>query len=326
MKTLDKKLKRIRSGKYKPADFIIADAKDADMGFGVTAPGPAAGAQGKTSWKSREHYLQAMTELASSGLIDITLMSASSAEILNQRGVFKKSKVTAAVRMNDTTDIWMARGGHYRQFASEAFASADITAVTPFADLGLYSVTFCNDLKTDKTNLEAYKSFRIAARKTGMRHFLEVFNPPIDIGIAPEDMGYYINDMIIKAIAGVTISDAPLFLKIQFNGTRALHELSEYDPTRLIPGILGGAAGTTRDTFELLSQAHAAGARVALFGRKINLSESPLALVGLMREVVQQKLAPTAAVRSYHEQLKAQGISPQRSLRQDLRVTDPVLR
>ena len=31
MKSLDEKLERIRNGRYAPADFIIADAKDGDM-------------------------------------------------------------------------------------------------------------------------------------------------------------------------------------------------------------------------------------------------------------------------------------------------------
>ena len=39
-KSLDKKLGRIKDGSYTPADFIIADAKDADIGFGTAAPGP----------------------------------------------------------------------------------------------------------------------------------------------------------------------------------------------------------------------------------------------------------------------------------------------
>ena len=39
-KTLDTKLAAIRAGAYKPTDFIIADAKDGDIGFGAAAPGP----------------------------------------------------------------------------------------------------------------------------------------------------------------------------------------------------------------------------------------------------------------------------------------------
>ncbi len=31
MKALDRKLERIRAGSYTPRDFIVADAKDADM-------------------------------------------------------------------------------------------------------------------------------------------------------------------------------------------------------------------------------------------------------------------------------------------------------
>ncbi len=42
-KKLDTKLAKIISGKYKPTDFIIADAKDADMSLGVTAAAPRPG-------------------------------------------------------------------------------------------------------------------------------------------------------------------------------------------------------------------------------------------------------------------------------------------
>jgi shikimate kinase len=93
----------------------------------------------------------------------------------------------------------------------------------------------------------------------------------------------------------------------------------------LIVGILGGSAGTTRDTFELLAQGQAAGAKVALFGRKIQRAESQLDLVRLMRAVLDGEQAPEAAVRAYHESLAAAGIAPQRALEADLQVTDPTL-
>ena len=41
---------------------------------------------------------------------------------------------------------------------------------------------------------------------------------------------------------------------------KALAELVEHDP-ELVVGILGGSAGTTRDTFELLARAQAQGAQ-----------------------------------------------------------------
>jgi hypothetical protein len=46
MKTLDTKLTRIRTGAYRPQDFIIADAKDGGMAFGLLSPGPRRDASG----------------------------------------------------------------------------------------------------------------------------------------------------------------------------------------------------------------------------------------------------------------------------------------
>ena len=36
---LDHKLEAIAAGRYTPDEFILADAKDADMAFGIAAPG-----------------------------------------------------------------------------------------------------------------------------------------------------------------------------------------------------------------------------------------------------------------------------------------------
>jgi len=316
LKSLEKKLRRIRSGKYSQSDFIIADAKDGDMAFGVTAPGPVSeptpgkAADRSSRWKPKSAYLNAMEEMTQSKLIDIMLMSVSSAESLKSKATFHKSPVTPAVRLNDTTDIWNARGSSYRQHPSEPFATADLESVKPLCKLGLYSMTFSNDLKSDKASLDAYREFRLRARDAGIKHFLEIFNPAFDIGIADDQLGHYINDMIIKAVAGVSQTDAPLFLKIQFNGAKAMEELTQYDPQGLIAGILGGAAGTSRDTFELALQAENSGARVALFGRKINLAESPVELVKLMRQTIEGRVTPTQAVKNYHEHLKQHGIKP----------------
>jgi len=322
VKSLAKKLQRIKSGKYQTTDFIIADAKDGDMAFGVTAPGP----DGQGGWKPRSAYLAAMEQMTKSELIDIMLMSVSSAEILKAKATFHKSSVTPAVRLNDTTDIWNARSSCYRQYPSEQFATADLESVKPLSKLGLFSMTFTNDLKVDKASLESYRIFRLKAREAGIKHFLEIFNPAFDIGIKSAELGHYINDMIIKAIAGVSQSDAPEFLKIQFNGSKAMEELSSYDPQRLVAGILGGAAGTTRDTFELASQAEKHGARVALFGRKINLAESPIELVRLIRHTIEGGVTPVQAVNIYHEHLKEIGIKPLRSLKKDTVITDTILR
>ena len=133
------------------------------------------------------------------------------------------------------------------------------------------------------------------------------------------------NDSIVRTLAGVTKSERPVFLKMAYNSAAALSELVTHDPS-LVVGILGGSAGTTRDTFELLHQAEASGARVALFGRKIQRAESQLDLVGLMRPVLRGELTPADAVRAYHDALDKAGIAPQRALDADLQVTDPALR
>ncbi len=323
MKTLDHKLAKIRAGKYKSTDFIIADAKDGDMGFGRTAPGPSRQEQ---RLKTKPEYLASMAEMTKSGLVDIMLVSASSAEALHAKRIFAKSKCTVAVRLNDTTDIWSQRGGTYKDHASHPFRSARIAEAKKLSDLGLYSVTYNNNVNHDLKSLEAYNSFRAECSAAKMRHFLEVFNPAMDIGLKGADLGSYINDCIVRTLAGVTSKDHPLFLKMQYNGAKAMEELASYDPTNLVVGILGGGRGTTRDTFELASQAEKHGARVALFGRKINFAESPVKLVELMRATVENDLTAAEAVKAYHDHLAKNRITADRPLAEDIEITDAVLK
>jgi DhnA family fructose-bisphosphate aldolase class Ia len=192
-------------------------------------------------------------------------------------------------------------------------------------DLGLYSITFNNDLEADVRSLEAFNVFRADAAAIGFRYFLEVFNPNVDSGIDPELVPHYVNDAILRCLAGVTKAERPEFLKIAFNGPKALEELASFDPS-LVVGVLGGGAGTNRDAFELISQAERYGARVALFGRKINLAESPLEMVAMLRRVASGQVKPLEAVKAYHGTLQKQGIKPDRSLEDDSKVTEQVLK
>lgn len=326
-RTLDSKLERIVGGVSTPADFIIADAKDGDMGFGAHAPGPERNADGTRTGrlKSREDYLNQIKDIVAQGVVDVMLVSASNYERLNQDGVFSGSAVTPAIRGNDTTDIWTMRGGKHRTVASRPFRSADLKRVRDLGcDLCLYSMTFVNDAEADLRSVEAYREFRQDAANVGMKHFLEVFNPNIDAGLSAEEIGPFVNDCIARSLAGLVSAERPLFLKIVFNGASALSELCNYDPS-LVVGVLGGSAGTTRDTFELLSQASNHGAKVALFGRKINLAESPLDIVRLMRAVASEGKAPEEAVTEYHQALTEKGIQPDRPLDTDQQITESVL-
>ncbi len=337
-KRLDKKLARIRAGRATRADFIIADAKDADMGFGLTSPGPRDHRSPSCGWKTLADYQQQIRDVVAQDIVDLVLLSVSNLEQLAiDERLFTASPVTPAARANDTTDIWLVRSGRYSRAPSRPFRTAsiehikyghlvdDCTARAVGADLALYSLTFTNRRDEDLRTLEAFRAFRLEAEAKGLRYFLEVFDPNVPAGLTARDRGAFLNDHIVRALAGVPGAARPLFLKIPYHGPAALAELVAYD-SRLVVGILGGAAGTTRDAFQLIHDARQHGAWVALFGRKINLSEHPLTFIRLLRGIVNGDLAPDDAVKAYHEELRNLNIRPHRPLRADLALTPPTRR
>ena len=337
---LDEKLARIRAGKYKRSDFILADAKDGDMGAGVLGAAPKRAPDGtRLRGKTKLEYLDDIEAVVKHGIVDVMLVSASNLELLHERGVFKKSRVKPVIRANDTTDCWgLIRHGTYHKQASRPFRTANLprvmyNAASPVktakkiygTDLGLYSITMMNDLDADHRTLEAFRAFREDAAANGFKYFLEVFNPNVAHNMEREHLGEFINDCILRCLAGVMKADRPQFLKIVYNGPKALEELATYDPS-LVIGILGGGTGTTRDTFELLQQGERYGARVALFGRKINQAEAPLTLLTFMRQITDGTISPDEAVRAYHGELQKLGLKPLRSLEEDRVVTEEPLK
>jgi DhnA-type fructose-1,6-bisphosphate aldolase and related enzymes len=350
MKSLDAKLAEIKANPSSKA-FIIADAKDADMAFGVRAPGPRSylslrgerparfspeiWTRDEYGYRNLPEFLDIIREVTQQGLVDIMLMSAYVNEQLTiKEGLFRNSHVTPAARANDATDVWAVRHGCYTREAAQPFRTAAIDQIQcgkiecdrstnefPGANLGLYSVTFVNDLEQDRETLLAFKVFREEAERKSFRYFLEVFDPNVSIGVAPEKLGEYINDNIIRSLAGVPESGRPLFLKIVYHGPRAMEELAQYDPN-VVVGILGGSAGTTYDAFKLIHDAQKYGARVALFGRKINNAEHQLAFIEMLRLITEQKISPEEAVRAYHGVLQAKSIKPKLPLEKDLELTD----
>ena len=105
-----------------------------------------------------------------------------------------------------------------------------------------------------------------------------------------------------------------------------MEELASYDPGNLVIGILGGGKGTSRDCFELLSQACKYGARVALFGRKSNLSENQLTIIKTMRDVIDNNIKSEEAVKFYHDELQKIGIKPDRNIKDDTELTEESLK
>src|SRR3954463_14735679 len=353
IKSLDTKLSEIKANQSSKA-FILADAKDADMAFGARAPGPRSylSSRGERPvrfspeiWTRDEYgyrnlpeFLDIIREVVRQGLVDIMLMSAYVNEQLTiKEGLFQNSPLTPAARANDATDVWAVRHGCYTGEPAQPFRTASIDQIQcgkiecdrtsedfPGANLGLYSVTFVNDLEQDRETLLAFKQFREEAERKQFRYFLEVFDPNVASGIAPEKLGEFINDNILRILAGVPKAGRPAFLKIVYHGPKAMEELAQYDPN-LVVGILGGSAGTTYDAFKLVHDAQKYGARVALYGRKINQAEHQLAFVEMLRLITDGRLNPEEAVRAYHGVLQAKGILPRLPLEQDLQLTDQAM-
>ncbi|WP_438382282.1 hypothetical protein ABHV46_00660 [Asaia sp. BMEF1] len=314
----DQKLARMNAGTDGPADFIIADAKDADMAGGLSALGNNPVTQHPATLAE---FDAAIAEIVSQDLVDILLASVSTLGRLSKRGVFEGSAIRQAVRLNDTTDLWRIHGADYGRQPSIPFRTArpDLLPVK----FGLYSMTFSGDAREDADTLSRYRDFRAEAQATGISHFLEVFNPTHPL-LDKADYGSFLNDMVSRALAGMHESERPVFLKLAFNGAHALEAFCRYDPS-LVVGIMGGSSGTTRDCLELLHQAQHSGARAALFGRKILEAEHPPGMVAMMRAVVERRLTPSEAVSLYHEELHSRGVAPKRSLEADLQVTDYLL-
>src|SRR5688572_12053031 len=329
-KSLDQKLANIHADPHGAKDFILADAKDADMAAGLAAPGKDA-RTGKI--RSLAEYRDQMREVTRQGLVDIMLMSASTSEVLTiQERLFDGTAVTPAARANDTTDIHLMAGGTYAAAPSRPFQSTTIDHVqagkldptpsdrTRGANLGLYSITPNNNLDFDFVTINAYKEFRLEAERKGFRHFLEVFDPNACGEKCPHDLGRFINDLIVRTLAGVPSRGRPIFLKIAYHGPAAMEELAAYDP-HLVPGILGGSSGTTHDAFRLLEEAKRHGARAALFGRKINNSEDQLTFVKYLRAIADGQIRADEAVRAYHGELSKLNLKPYRALKDDLELT-----
>src|SRR5262245_60178591 len=206
-KSLDVKLARIHDDPRGSKDFILADAKDADMALSIGAPGRSPEAHpGEVRYRSLHEFRDMIAQIVEQKLVDIMLMSASTSEVLTiHRRLFDNSPVTPAARANDTTDIHIIRGAKYPTDPSRPFRTATLNHIqcgkadcAPGerhlgANLGLYSITFNNDTTLDREALEEYKAFRIEAERKGFRHFLEVFDPSVKDAVAPDRLPGFIN-------------------------------------------------------------------------------------------------------------------------------------
>src|SRR6266851_9226674 len=127
-KSLDVKLARIHADPHGAKDFILADAKDADMALSIGAPGRSPEAHpGEVRYRSLPEFRDIIVRIVEQKLVDIMLMSASTSEVLTiHKRIFDKSPVTPAARANDTTDIHIIRGSKYPTDGSLPFRTATL--------------------------------------------------------------------------------------------------------------------------------------------------------------------------------------------------------
>ncbi len=92
-KSLDRKLGAIHADSSGSKEFIIADAKDADMAFGIGAPGRSPERHdGELHYRTLAEYREQIRQVVRQGIVDIVLMSASTSEVLTlQDGLFEAS-------------------------------------------------------------------------------------------------------------------------------------------------------------------------------------------------------------------------------------------
>src|SRR6516225_9950509 len=95
-KSLDLKLARIHADPHGAKDFILADAKDADMALAIGAPGKSPEAHaGETRYRSLAEFRDIIQQIVEQKLVDVMLMAASTSEVLTlHQRIFENSPVT----------------------------------------------------------------------------------------------------------------------------------------------------------------------------------------------------------------------------------------
>ena len=298
------------------------------MALAIGAPGRSPEAHtGEVRYRSLAEFRDIIAQIVEQKLVDIMLMSASTNEVLTiQKRIFDNSPVTPAARANDTTDIHVIRGSTYPTSA---------VAAVPHGHARSHPVrpprlpAGGTPARRQPRPVQHHLQQRHRARPRGAGGVQAVPPGGRAQGLSPFPGGFrpessrsgrgrascpaFINDAIVRTLGGVTAAGRPLFLKMVYHGPKAMEELVHYDP-HLVVGILGGSAGTTYDAFKLLSEAKKYGARVALFGRKINNAENQLAFIRFLRLIADGEITAEEAVRAYHGVLQQLGVKPQRSL------------
>ena len=193
-KSLDAKLARIAADPS-CGDFILADAKDADMAFGISArsaPPKRDNAVGETplGYRSSQEFRDQIREIVAQQLVDIMLMSASTSDVLAvQRAAFRQQPRHAgnsrerhdrhlAGRRQGRATADNPRCHFARRFLKKPMERSRQSVPSAAGRPG--PVLHHAQQRRDVWIAPRCKRTAISARKrdeVGFRHFLEVFAP-----------------------------------------------------------------------------------------------------------------------------------------------------
>jgi len=318
MKTLDSKLAAIHADPAAAQDFILADAKDADMAFGLSATGvdPMTGRP-----RSLADFRDQMREVVRQGLVDIVLMSASTNDVLTREGLFADSAVTPAVRANDSTDIHVLAGAPYPQQPLTAVADSENDEIIAGRD--------------QPGALLDHASWRRGTRRCGARgvsglqgrgragrpaSLLEVFAPNVPCRCRTSAASSTTSSPDAGCVPGL---DAAVPESCRTAARRRWRNWS-----RTTASDRGVSAGRPHDLRRVPPAAGGPSPRRPRrpVSAQDNRSEHQLTFVRYLRAIADGEIDAAEACRSYHADLERLGIRPTAPLQDDLLLTDATIR
>ncbi len=200
-------------------DFILADAKDADMAFGIGAPGKSPEMHAaKSRFRTLAEYRDRSAQIVRAGPgrhhADVGQHQRRADDSAN--GFFENSHVTPAARANDTSDIFVVRSGRYIHEPPGRFApprSITSSAATSNCEpaerdarreSGPVQRHVQQRLDDDLRALEDYQPVSPrgrSARASGISWKSSI--PTRPTGSTPNRSPQFINDSIARTLAGV---------------------------------------------------------------------------------------------------------------------------
>ncbi len=224
-KSLDQKIAAIHADPSGSKDFILADAKDADMAFGIGSPGKSPEMHaGEGRMRTLAEYREQIRQITQQGLVDIMLMSASTSDVLTIQERTVRQFARHAGGPGERHDRYFCRPRqplHRRAIAAVSYGTGRSHSMRPRRlrrrrtlarrELGPLQRHVQQPPRPTKSLpwLKSIAKFREEAERKGFRHFLEVFDPNAPAGLDATSTPGFVNDCIARTLAGVAQAGRP---------------------------------------------------------------------------------------------------------------------